>query len=74
MKARIRAVRPWLPLALLLLVLVLSCVAQAAVNEQANGGGRRRRRSPRRSTAAADGMVPITLLKSAAEKGAGTYQ
>ncbi|KQK04161.1 hypothetical protein BRADI_2g12047v3 [Brachypodium distachyon] len=70
MKARIRAVRPWLPLALLLLVLVLSCVAQAAVNEQANGGGRRRRRSPRRSTAAADGMVPITLLKSAAEKGA----
>jgi hypothetical protein len=74
MKTRIRAVRPWALLALVLLL--VSSFVQAA-DEQTYGAGRRRRRSRRRSTAAtgaaANIMVPITFLNSSVEKGAGMY-
>uniref|UniRef100_A0ACD5XE66 Uncharacterized protein n=1 Tax=Avena sativa TaxID=4498 RepID=A0ACD5XE66_AVESA len=72
MKTRIRVVRPWALLALVLLLLLLlllvgSCVQ--AADEETNGSGRRRSR--RRSTVAASNiMVPITFLNSSVEKGA----
>ncbi|KAM0847550.1 hypothetical protein ACQ4PT_054938 [Festuca glaucescens] len=69
MKTRVRAVRPW---ALLALVLLLASTCVQAADEQTYGAGRRRRRSRRHSTAAAPAniMVPITFLNSSVEKGA----
>lgn len=64
MRKAIGVIKPW-SLLVLVPVLVSSCVH--AADEQMNGGGGSRRRR------AAAVLVPITLLKSAVDKGAGMY-